>query len=253
MFCYMFTLIDLPYAIDALEPLISARTLEFHHGKHLQGYVDNLNKLIVGTEFEPLCHSEPSCHSERSEESGICHSERSEESILAEIVAKAPAGPIFNNAGQILNHNLYFTQFRSFVADAPQDDTRCHSERCCHSERSEESGICHSERSEESLLLNQITTQWGTLAAFQKEFETKGATIFGSGWVWLQADATGELSIAQYAGADNPVAHGLKPILTFDVWEHAYYLDYQNRRPAHLTALWDVVDWKVLEMRYKGN
>ena len=135
MFCYMFTLINLPYAIDALEPVISARTLEFHHGKHLQGYVDNLNKLIVGTEFEALCHSE-----------------RSEESILAEIVAKAPAGPIFNNAGQILNHNLYFTQFRSFVADAPQDDTRCHSERCCHSERSEESGICHSERSEESIL-----------------------------------------------------------------------------------------------------
>jgi len=228
LFCYMFTLINLPYAIDALEPVISARTLEFHHGKHLQGYVDNLNKLIVGTEFEPLCHSE-----------------RSEESILAEIVAKAPAGPIFNNAGQILNHNLYFTQFRSFVADAPQDDTTC------HSERSEESGICHSERSEESPLLKQITTQWGTLTAFQKEFETKGATIFGSGWVWLQADAKGELSIAQYAGADNPVAHGLKPILTFDVWEHAYYLDYQNRRPAHLSALWNIVDWKVLERRYQ--
>ena len=224
----MLALINLPYAIDALEPVISARTLEFHHGKHLQSYVDNLNKLIVGTEFESLCHSE-----------------RSEESILEEIVAKAPSGPVFNNAGQILNHNLYFTQFRSFVADAPQDDTPC------HSERSEESGICHSERCEESLLLNQITTQWGTLAAFQKEFEAKGATLFGSGWVWLQADTTGELSIAQYTGADNPVAHGLKPILTFDVWEHAYYLDYQNRRPAHLAALWDIVDWNVLEDRYK--
>ena len=204
----MFTLIKLPYEINALEPVISARTLEFHHGKHLQGYVDNLNKLIVGTEFENMS--------------------------LEEIVAKAPAGPIFNNAGQILNHNLYFTQFRSFVADAPQDDTHC-----------------HSERSEESLLLKQITAQWGALAAFQKEFETKGATLFGSGWVWLQADASGELSIAQYAGADNPVAHGLKPILTFDVWEHAYYLDYQNRRPAHLAALWDIVDWNVLEERYK--
>jgi Fe-Mn family superoxide dismutase len=204
----MFKLITLPYSIDALEPVISARTLEFHHGKHLQGYVDNLNKLIVGTEFENMS--------------------------LEEIIAKAPSGPVFNNAGQILNHNLYFTQF------CP-----------CHSERSEESGICHSERSEESLLLKQIATQWGTLAAFQKEFEAKGATIFGSGWVWLQADATGELSIAQYAGADNPVAHGLRPILTFDVWEHAYYLDYQNRRPAHLAALWDIVDWKVLEERYK--
>ena len=163
----------------------------------------------------------------------FCHSERSEESILSEIVAKAPAGPIFNNAGQILNHNLYFTQF-------------C----LCHSERSEESGTCHSERSDESPLLKQITTQWGSLPAFKKDFETKGATLFGSGWVWLQADAKGELSIAQYTGADNPVAHGLKPILTFDVWEHAYYLDYQNRRPAHLAALWDIVDWKVLQERY---
>ncbi len=211
----MFTLIDLPYAIDALEPVISARTLEFHHGKHLQGYVDNLNKLIVGTDFETLCHSE-----------------RSEESILEEIVAKAPSGPVFNNAGQILNHNLYFTQFKSYQS-VPEPV---------------EGPIAIA-----GPLLKQITTQWGTLTAFQKDFETKGATIFGSGWVWLQADAKGELSIAQYAGADNPVAHGLKPILTFDVWEHAYYLDYQNRRPAHLAALWDIVDWNVLEMRYIGK
>ncbi len=194
----MFTLINLPYAVAALEPVISARTLEFHHGKHLQGYVDNLNKLIVGTEFENMS--------------------------LEEIVAKAPAGPIFNNAGQILNHNLYFTQFAP--ADAVMPGSTGH-------------------------LKAQIETQWGTLAAFQKDFETKGATLFGSGWVWLQADANGQLSIAQYAGADNPVAHGLKPILTFDVWEHAYYLDYQNRRPAHLAALWGIVDWKVLECRYK--
>ena len=212
----MFTLIDLPYA--SLAPVISDQTLSFHHGKHLKGYVDKLNELVAGT---PL-----------------------EEKSLEEVILGS-TGATFNQAGQILNHNLYFTQFRSFVADAPQDDTTC------HSERSEESGICHSERSEESPLLKQITTQWGTLTAFQKEFETKGATIFGSGWVWLQADAKGELSIAQYAGADNPVAHGLKPILTFDVWEHAYYLDYQNRRPAHLSALWNIVDWKVLERRYQ--
>ncbi len=196
----MFTLINLPYAVAALEPVISARTLEFHHGKHLQGYVDNLNKLIVGTEFENMS--------------------------LEEIVAKAPAGPIFNNAGQILNHNLYFTQFAP--ADAVMPGSTGH-------------------------LKAQIETQWGTLATFQKDFETKGATLFGSGWVWLQADANGQLSIAQYAGADNPVAHGLKPILTFDVWEHAYYLDYQNRRPAHLAALWGIVDWKVLEERYIGK
>ena len=209
----MFTLINLPYSVNALEPVISARTLEFHHGKHLQGYVDNLNKLIVGTEFENMS--------------------------LEEIVAKAPAGPIFNNAGQILNHNLYFTQFApaDAVMPGPSDAVMPGP-----SDAVMPGSTGH--------LKAQIETQWGTLAAFQKDFETKGATLFGSGWVWLQADANGELSIAQYSGADNPVAHGLKPILTFDVWEHAYYLDYQNRRPAHLSALWGIVDWKVLEERY---
>jgi len=132
---------------------------------------------------------------------------------------------VFNNAGQILNHNLYFTQFTP-----------------SHSERSEES--------EESPLFAQIIKQWGSVDAFKAEFESKGVTLFGSGWVWLQSNEAGELSIAQYAGADNPVAHGLKPILTFDVWEHAYYLDYQNRRAAHLSALWDIVNWAVIEDRY---
>ena len=196
----MFTLIDLSYASDALAPVISADTLSFHHGKHLQGYVDNLNKFVAGTEFENM--------------------------ELAEIIAKAPAGPIFNNAGQILNHNLYFTQFRPFVAGAPQ---------------------------EENTLKRRIAIHWGSLEAFKKEFEAAGAGIFGSGWVWLAADSEGVLSILRCPGADNPVAHGLKPILTFDVWEHAYYLDYQNRRPAHLAALWDIVDWKVLEGRYLGQ
>lgn len=191
----MFKLIDLPYAPDALEPVISARTLEFHHGKHLQGYVDNLNKLVAGSEFEGLS--------------------------LEEIVAKASAGAVFNNAGQILNHNLYFTQF------APKPS------------------------SPSGKLLKQIEAQWGSLEAFQDEFEAKGTGLFGSGWVWLQADEKGELSIAQYPGADNPVAHGLKPLLTFDVWEHAYYLDYQNRRAAHLKALWGIVDWKVVEERFQ--
>lgn len=192
----MFKLIDLPY--KSLAPVISDETLSFHHGKHLQGYVDNLNKLIAGTEFETMS--------------------------LEEIVKKS-SGAVFNNAGQILNHNLYFTQFTP-----------------SHSERSEES--------EESPLFAQIIKQWGSVDAFKAEFESKGVTLFGSGWVWLQSDASGELSIAQYPGADNPVAHGLKPILTFDVWEHAYYLDYQNRRAAHLSALWDIVNWAVIEDRY---
>ena len=192
----MFKLIDLPY--KSLAPVISDETLSFHHGKHLQGYVDNLNKLIAGTEFETM--------------------------PLEEIVKKS-SGAMFNNAGQILNHNLYFTQFTP-----------------SHSERSEES--------EESPLFVQIAKQWGSVDAFKADFEAKGVTLFGSGWVWLQSNEAGELSIAQYAGADNPVAHGLKPILTFDVWEHAYYLDYQNRRAAHLKELWGIVEWTVMEKRY---
>ena len=200
----MFTLINLPYALDALEPVISARTLEFHHGKHLQSYVDNLNKLLPGSEFDSLCHSE-----------------RSEESILVELVQKS-SGAIFNNAGQILNHNLYFTQF----AEAP------------------------SLPAPSGNLGKQIEKQWGTLEALKVEFEAKGVGLFGSGWVWLQANANGELSIGQYANADNPVAHGLKPLLTFDVWEHAYYLDYQNRRAAHLSALWKIVNRDEIDKRY---
>ena len=199
----MFTLIDLPYPIDALEPVISARTLEFHHGKHLNGYVDNLNKLIAGTEFE---------------------------SMSLEDIVHHSSGPIFNNAGQILNHNLYFTQFRSSSVISSEGEAEV----------------------EKSALGAQIIKQWGTLDAFKAEFVQKGTTLFGSGWVWLQADASGVLSIGQYSGADNPVAHGLRPLLTFDVWEHAYYLDYQNRRPAHLEALWGIVDWKMVGNRYAG-
>ena len=196
----MFQLINLPYAPDALEPVISARTLSFHHGKHLQGYVDNLNKLIAGTEFESM--------------------------PLDDIVAKS-TGAIFNNAGQILNHNLYFTQFRPSALEHAEGPT--------------------------GPLKAKIESQWGTLEAFQQEFVAKGVGLFGSGWVWLQADAAGALSIGQYPGADNPLVHGLAPILTFDVWEHAYYLDYQNRRAAHLAALWGIVDWSVIEKRYSGG
>ena len=191
----MFTLISLPYAPTALEPVISAQTLSFHHGKHLQAYVNNLNAALPGSEFEGLS--------------------------LEEIICRSSGG-VFNNAGQILNHNLYFTQFRAPQADAAP----------------------------KGALAAKIAEQFGSLEAFQAEFVAKGAGLFGSGWVWLQADAAGELSVAQYAGADNPVAHSFTPLLTFDVWEHAYYLDYQNRRPDHLKALWPLVDWDVVERRY---
>ena len=189
----MFTLIELPY--KSLAPVISDETLGFHHGKHLQAYVDNLNKLIAGTPFE---------------------------SMTLEEIVKGSDGAVFNNAGQILNHELYFTQF----CPAPSSPAPT------------------------GHLMAQIEKQWGSVEAFQAAFEAKGVSLFGSGWVWLQADGAGELSIAQYGGADNPVAHGFKPVLTFDVWEHAYYLDYQNRRAAHLKELWKIVDWNVIESRY---
>ena len=195
----MFTLIELPYTIEALEPVISAQTLSFHHGKHLQAYVDNLNKLFPGSEFEGMA--------------------------LEEIVRKAPAGLVFNNAGQILNHELYFTQFRP-VGEASQGP--------------------------DGALAAQIEKQWGSVDAFMAEFEAKGTGLFGSGWVWLSADSEGSLVITQEQGASNPVVKGLKPLQTFDVWEHAYYLDYQNRRAAHLSALWQIIDWKVIAARYDG-
>ena len=193
----MFTLVQLPYAMEALEPAISAQTLSFHHGKHLQAYVDNLNKLLPGSEYEGMA--------------------------LEEIVRKAPAGPVFNNAGQILNHELYFTQFKP-AGEAVQGPT--------------------------GELAAQIEKQWGSVEAFKAEFEAKGVGLFGSGWVWLSADADGSLVITQEQGASNPVVKGLKPLLTFDVWEHAYYLDYQNRRAAHLSALWQIIDWNTIAARY---
>ena len=191
----MFSLINLPYAPDALTPAISAETISFHHGKHLQAYVDNLNKLLPGSGFENL--------------------------PLEEIVSNAPAGPVFNNAGQILNHNLYFTQFSPQPKSAPS-----------------------------GALAAQIEKQWGSIDAFKAEFVAKGVSIFGSGWVWLSSDSDRSLVITQEPGAGNPVTRGLKPLLTFDVWEHAYYLDLQNRRGDHLNALWRIVDWKVVEKRY---
>ena len=195
----MFTLTPLPYAPEALEPVISARTLEFHHGKHLATYVKNLNAAIEGTPLAEL--------------------------PLEEIIVKAVEGgltAVFNNAGQVLNHEMYFAQFAPAGKGA-----------------SEPAGA----------LKTAIEAAFGSVDAFKSQFAAAGAGVFGSGWVWLQADSTGALSIAKYTGADNPVAHGLKPLLTFDVWEHAYYLDYQNRRPDYLAALWQILDWKVIADR----
>ena len=190
-------LMALPYAIDALEPVVSKETLEFHHGKHLAGYVNNLNGLLEGSPLVGL--------------------------PLEEMVCKAEGG-VLNNAGQILNHNLYFGQFC-----APKADNM-----------------------PKGKLAEAVVRDFGSFEAFKEVFQKGGATLFGSGWVWLSADKDGKLVITQEANAANPIQKGLKPLLTFDVWEHAYYLDYQNRRPDHLAALWQIIDWKVIEKRYEG-
>lgn len=195
----IFSLIALPYAPNALEPVISRETIEYHYGKHLQTYVDNLNKLVAGTEFEAMS--------------------------LEEIVANSQ-GAIFNNAGQILNHNLYFTQFKPYAI--------------------EQSAIIN----DQLPIINAIIRDFGSFEAFQTEFEQKGTTLFGSGWVWLAADKDGKLVITQETNAGNPVTKGLKPLLTMDVWEHAYYIDYRNRRAAHLHSLWQIINWDEINRRY---
>lgn len=190
-----FELMALPYSEDALEPVISKETIGFHHGKHLLAYVNNLNGLLEGSPLAELS--------------------------LEEIVLKSEGG-MLNNAGQILNHELYFQQFA-----APKGDNK-----------------------PVGKLAEAIEKQFGSFEAFKEEFQKKGATLFGSGWVWLSADKDGKLVITQETNAANPIQKGLKPLLTFDVWEHAYYLDYQNRRPDHLAALWQIVNWEVVESRF---
>ena len=190
----MFELITLPYAPEALAPALSAETLAFHHGKHLQTYVNNLNAAIAGTPFE----GKP----------------------LEEIVRTSEGG-IFNNAGQILNHNMYFLQFR-----APRENN-----------------------APTGPIAKLIDAQFGSFEAFQKEFAAKGAGLFGSGWVWLSIDHDGKLIITQEVNAGNPITKGLRPLLTFDVWEHAYYIDYRNARPAYIGGLWSIINWDEINAR----
>lgn len=187
------TMPTLPYATNALEPVISEQTINFHYGKHLQNYVNTLNTLIQGTEFEGKS--------------------------VEEIVKTAPDGPIFNNAGQTLNHTYYFLQFKSPVKG------------------NEPTGK----------IAEALVRDFGSVENFKKEFTQAAATLFGSGWAWLSQDKDGKLVITKEANAGNPLRHGNNPLLGIDVWEHAYYLDYQNRRVDHLAALWDIIDWKVVE------
>lgn len=226
----MFTLIDLPYS--SLSPVISDETLSFHYGKHLQTYVDNLNKLVAETEFEGMGLTDVILASAAGTGARLVPGGKGESGALSSTAPCGNLSAIFNNAGQILNHQLYFLQFTSPVQAAADDGGR---------------GGC---KAPDSNLLRQIRRQWGSVENFQTEFEAKGVGLFGSGWVWLSADEEGELLISQEANAGNPLTKGLKPLLTFDVWEHAYYLDHQNRRAAHLKALWGIIDWNVIESRY---
>jgi Fe-Mn family superoxide dismutase len=199
-----YELIKLPYEADALEPVISKETIAFHHGKHLAGYVNNLNGLSSPPAPSPVG------------EGSIGQFE-----ALKELVLKSE-GAVLNNAGQILNHELYFGQF-----NAPKSDNK-----------------------PVGKLAEAIVRDFGSFEAFKEAFQKAGATLFGSGWAWLSADKDGKLVITQEPNAANPIQKGLKPLLTFDVWEHAYYLDYQNRRPDHLAALWQIIDWDVIEKRF---
>jgi superoxide dismutase, Fe-Mn family len=187
------TLPDLPYEKNALEPHISAETLDYHHDKHHATYVTNLNNLIKDTEFA--------------------------DKSLEEIVTSAPAGGIFNNAAQVWNHTFYFN--------------------CMGPDGGGEPG---------GALADAINAKFGSFADFKQAFTTSAATNFGSGWTWLVLK-DGELEIVNTSNAGCPLTDGMKPLLTVDVWEHAYYIDKRNARPAYLDSWWNLVNWDFVASR----
>ncbi len=190
-----FKLPELPYAQESLEPAISRQTMEFHYGKHLQTYIDNLNKLIEGTPFAE---------------------------IPLEQIVKQSDGGIFNNAAQTFNHTFYFETFSP-----------------------------NGQRHPEGKLAKAIEKKWGNFEAFREEFSAAAVSLFGSGWAWLSKNADGELTITKESNAGCPLTSGLVPLLTIDVWEHAYYLDCQNRRAEYVKKLWDIIDWSIVEKRFE--
>ena len=185
---------ELPYSREALAPAISAETIDFHYGKHEKAYIDNLNRLIEGTEYEDM--------------------------DLEEVITSSE-GALFNNAAQAWNHIFYFFTFSPEGSREPSGELR-----------------------------KAIERDFGSFEKFKEDFVAAGVGLFGSGWVWLSRDENGKLLITTGKNAENPLTAGLQPLLTFDVWEHAYYLDYQNRRADALKALWDIVDWDIVESRY---
>lgn len=191
----LFLLPELGYQLTDLSPMMSQRTLSYHYGKHFQSYVDNLNHLIEGTEFEGL--------------------------TLEDLVRKAPEGPVANNAGQVLNHQLFFQQFR------PEKNAKVPTGE----------------------LLFLIDQSFGYFDNMREQIDKAAKSLFGSGWVWLAMNDEGKMQVLSLPNADNPLRHGLKPILTIDLWEHAYYLDYQNRRAEYLENFWMLVNWQVISKR----
>lgn len=189
----MIELPKLPYEFNALEPYISARTVEFHYTKHHQGYVNKLNSLIEGTDF-----------AKKSLEEIIMYSEGAE----------------FNNAAQVWNHTFYWECFSAQPQNLP-----------------------------EGKLLEMINSKWGSFENFKNEFNNAAIALFGSGWQWLVVDKNGELKLIGTSNAGTPLTSGEKPLLTADVWEHAYYLDYQNLRPKYMENFWNLVDWKKIQDR----
>ncbi|MBU4412293.1 MAG: superoxide dismutase [Proteobacteria bacterium] len=183
----------LPYADNALDPVISANTIGFHYGKHHKGYVENLNKLVAGTEFANLTL----------------------EQIIAQTAGKADKSAIFNNAAQTWNHTFYWHSLKPKGGGEPP-----------------------------AVLKKKIEISFGTLDACKKELATAAMAQFGSGWVWLVLNGD-TLEVTKTANAEVPMTAGLKPLLTIDVWEHAYYLDYQNRRADYVSAILDkLINWE---------
>jgi Fe-Mn family superoxide dismutase len=189
-----FKLPPLPFDMTALEPYISEKTLEFHYGKHHQAYVNKLNELVPGTEFE--------------------------NATLEDIIRDATGG-IFNNGAQIWNHTFYWNCLSPAGGGEPS-----------------------------GALMEAIVRDFGSFDDFKAKFTNASATLFGSGWAWLVKNDSGKLSIMQESNAGNPLRNNFTPLLTCDVWEHAYYIDKQNRRPDYIADFWKLVDWKKVEGRF---
>jgi Fe-Mn family superoxide dismutase len=188
---------DLPYAKDALAPHISAETLEYHHDKHHAAYVNNLNGLIPGTEYENL--------------------------PLEDIIRKAPPGGVFNNAAQIWNHTFYWHCLGPQGGGEPK-----------------------------GALADAIVAKWGSFAAFKEAFTKTAVGTFGSGWAWLVKNPDGMLDLLSTSNAGTPMTEGKQALLTCDVWEHAYYIDYRNARPKYVEAFWKLVNWKFVAQQFGG-